>query len=651
MSNPSQAVADARGAGQLSEDAAANLATFATRSDCESWERAAVEELIAGGHWQELNDRFFRHLRFGTGGLRGRTIGRVVTAAERGGRAAGRPERPAVGTNCLNYRVVADATTAVARWVRESAGTKDRLVIGYDSRWFSPEFARAAADTATAEGVDVLLFADAVSTPQLAFAVRWHGAGAGVMITASHNPPHDNGYKIYLPDGSQVVEPAVSAIAGHIERVREAPSRADAGRDTGRDAGRRGEVRLLDAAEDESFLRAMGEECLLGGAAWRAGGNVCVVYTPLHGTGGRLVPRVLRAAGVRVHVVEEQAALDGGFPTVASPNPEVPEAFAAGLARARSTGADAVLATDPDADRLGVAARDGEGAYRLLSGNEVSALLADFRLARLFAAGTLSADNAARAVVIKTFVTTDLIRAIAESYGVRCVETLTGFKYVGAKLRDYSRRVHPAADGALPLSRAEALASDAGTYLVLGCEESFGYLAGDYVRDKDANGAALMLAELMAHLADAGTTMLARLDALYLRHGYYLDRLMTLPFEGQRGASDLAALLASYRREPPRSFGATPVAQVQDFDAETILDADGEPLPRELMLRYTLADGGRFTIRGSGTEPKLKFYFSLRADAPTPGALAEARARLASRLERGWAALREDVRRRLASAS
>jgi phosphoglucomutase len=314
------------------------------------------------------------------------------------------------------------------------------------------------------------------------------------------------------------------------------------------------------------------------------------------------------------------------------------------VAQARRIGADTVIATDPDTDRLGIAARAGDD-YALLSGNQIGALLADYRLARLFGAGVLTPDNASHAAVVKTYVTSDLIKAVAEHYGVRCVETLTGFKYIGAKLRAYAARVDDGGDGMRSVGRAEALA--AGTYLVLGCEESFGYLAGDYVRDKDANGAALMFAEVAADSASRGASVLDRLDELYLRHGYHAERLATLPFEGQRGAADRAALLDSYRRTPPRQIAGVSVDAVQDFGVDTVVDTDGERVPAELMLRFSLADGGRVTVRGSGTEPKLKYYIAMRAAVAEPEALSDAKAALAARLEAVWTELREDVATRL----
>lgn len=630
----------ARAGGALSADAATQLEAFLARPDLAAWERDAVAELAEAGAWTELDDRFYRRLRFGTGGLRGRTIGRVVAPSERGAASEGaRPARAAVGVNCLNDRAVADATRGLVRWLRAQAGgAAPSLAVAYDTRHFSPEFARVTAETARDEGATVHLYASAASTPQLAFTVRETGAMAGVVLTASHNPPHDNGYKIYLGDGSQIVEPAASEIAAAIEAARGSAPAVDTVPGT---------IHVIGAELDEPFLDAI----RAGSATPRregSGAPVRIVYTPLHGTGIRIIPRALAAAGVAVHVVESQATPDGAFPTVPSPNPEDPRVFAEAIAVARVIGADAVLATDPDADRLGIGARTPDGDYALLTGNQIGALLADFRLTRLRETGVITPENAGRAAIVKTFVTTDLIAAIAEHHGVHWVETLTGFKYIGAKQRAYAALAHPESGGRLPLSRADGLAR--GRHLVLGTEESYGYLAGDYIRDKDANGAALMLAELLLDVAARGTTVLAQLDALYLRHGYHADRLQTLPFEGASGGRDMARLLESYRLAPPARVAGSAVVEAQDFSRDTVVDADGERVPSELMLRWTLADGGRITVRGSGTEPKLKYYVALRAPAGDAAELSASKQRLDARLDAVWAELRADVAARLAAA-
>jgi len=601
------------------------------------WEAESLSQLIAQAAWDELNDRFYTSLKFGTGGLRGRTVRPLVTDAERGdGKPGGRPDHPAVGTNCMNARNVRAATAALLRFLRTKYPSAAlRIGISYDSRWFSREFAAEAAQVATVAGVDVLLFDAPASVPQLAFSVRKHEAHAGIMLTASHNPPHDNGFKVYSRDASQVIEPDASAIVAQIGVVDSvvAPLRP-------------GEVTALDNSADAEYLAALATTIVDSTLAKRARGTLSIVYSSLHGTGIRLIPAALRSLGVEPIIVQEQASLDGAFPTVRAPNPEDPNAFAMALATAREHGALAAIATDPDSDRIGIAVRRSvSDEFTLLTGNQVSALLAEYRLSSLFNSGVLSAANAHNAAIVKTYVTTDLLDAIAREHGVRCVNTLTGFKYIGAKLRYYAGKVLGADNAWRPLSREQAL--EHGTYLVLGCEESYGYLSGDYVRDKDANGAALMVAELLLAANVQGTSILDLLDSLYLKHGFSTDKLETLVFEGSRGAEQIQRLLASYRSAPPERYGEARVVRVDDFSRAGTTDADGEPLPTELMLRFHLLGGGHVTLRGSGTEPKLKFYLALSATPRDAAELERMKSDAREYFAGLWQTIRDDADARL----
>jgi phosphoglucomutase len=631
----------ARDRGDLSADAYTNVAAFLGLT-LEPWEREAVAALLDAGAWSELNDRFFRLLQLGTGGLRGRTIAKVVTDAERG-RAVpdDRPEHPAVGTNCMNARCVRNATRALVRFLwKKGVGARPRVAISFDTRHFSRDFAEETARTAAAEGADVLRFAEPASTPQLAFALRSHGCSAGVMITASHNPPYDNGYKIFGPDSAQFLGADADAITAEMMSLA-----TTAAASTTSSPGR---VDLLGPEADAPYLDALREVVLDASLFERTAASVRVVYSPLHGTGARIVPPALQRLGLPPALVAEQVSQDGRFPTVRAPNPEDPAAFTLSLATADREGAAAAFATDPDADRIGLAVRKPEGGWDLLTGNQLAALFAEYRLEALFRTGVLDAANASRATIVKTYVTTDLLRRIADAYGVRCIDTLTGFKHIGAKLRYYSAVVHGDGESWRPLSRAEALAQS--TYMVLGCEESYGYLCGDYVRDKDANGAAIMIAELLAATTAAGTTVAEQLDAIYVEYGYVGNRLGTIRLEGSKGAAQIALLLKSYRDAPPKALGTRTVASVEDFERMRMVDGDGQPVPPELMLRFHFTDGGHVTVRGSGTEPLLKIYLSIEQRVPERARLAAVKAGVEGDLTALWEAIRADADARLAGS-
>ncbi len=607
-------------------------------------DRASIDELVAQKAWTELDDRFFRDIAFGTGGMRGRTIGKVVTKAESGKpQPLDRPEFPGTGTNMLNYENVHRAVSALGAYLIDGyAGEKLSVVIAHDTRFFSREFSLKAAGALNALGINALLFPEDRSTPQLSFSVRQFGAYAGIMITASHNPPHDNGMKFYSRDGGQVVEPHATGITKKFQQFAADPAALSALLKTIKTLGK---IITLDMKADQVYQDAVADLVLEPTAISATRGKIKFVYTPLHGTGIHATPALLDKFGFHYSIVEMQRKGDGRFPTVKSPNPENAEALELAIKQAESEKADVVMATDPDCDRMGVAVRDAGGKMILLTGNQIGSIMAYYRCSRLAAQGILTEANRKNAVIIKTFVTTDLQKRIAERFGVGCINTLTGFKYIGEKMFDYEKALKDSDFGKRPAKerRAESLARS--HFVIFGGEESYGYTGGDYVRDKDANAAVLMFAEVAAWAKSQGQTLGEYLDEIYRELGFYTERLGTLTFEGAQGAQQIAKLLASFRAEPPTHYQGQVVVRVDDFGRDDFHDADGKAIPKETMLLFHLADGGRMAVRGSGTEPKIKFYFFTRADAT--GDLAAIKAQRKAFLDAWWTEVQEDVKRRV----
>jgi len=512
---------------------------------------------------REVEDRFFRDLEFGTGGLRG-----VMGA----------------GTNRMNRYVIGRATQGLAEDLLERAGGDEAplVVIAHDSRRNSPEFALEAACVLAANGIRVRLFRGLRPTPQLSFAVRDLGAAAGIVITASHNPPEYNGYKVYAADGGQLLPDDAKRLTARIERVtfdrvrRLSPEEAEA----------QGLLQWLDEEADRRYVDAvlaqsLRPELLKGGAAE----VLSIVYTPLHGAGNIPVREALRRAGfTRVHVVAEQEKPDGAFPTVKSPNPEEREAFDLAVAQAERLGADLVLGTDPDADRLGVVVKNEEGRYVVLSGNQTGALIVHYLLTTLKEQGRLPANGA----VVKTVVTGEMGADIARSFGCRVFNTLTGFKYIGEKITEFERT---------------------GEHVFLfGYEESYGYLAGTYARDKDAVVAALLACEAAAYWKAQGKSLYGVLLELYERYGAYLERLESRTLKGKDGLERIRAIMEDWRSRPPAEVAGVRVSGVEDYK-------DGlNGLPPENALKFLLEDGSWFCLRPSGTEPKIKVYFGVRRE-------------------------------------
>ncbi len=541
--------------------------------------RREVEEILQRADTAELNERFYTDLDFGTGGLRG-----VI-----GG-----------GFNRMNTLVVQRATQGLAAYIVKNGGTTSpAAVIAYDSRRYSSTFALDAALVLCANGVKTYVFSSLRPTPELSFAVRHLNATAGIVVTASHNPPRYNGYKVYWSDGGQVVPPHDKGIIAEVRAVRDVRSM------TREEAESKGLLVRVDKDVDDAYVEMVKSQALRPELMEQRGGSVKVVYTPLHGSGGMLVERVLRELGVEITFVAEQREPDGEFPTVTSPNPEEASAMALSLQLAAKVKADLVLGTDPDADRLGIAVPEG-GSYRLISGNQLGALLADY----VFSTRREQNRLPAKPAFIKTIVTTELQRLIAEKYGATVYDTLTGFKYIAEKIREFEAQPN-------------------GPVYVLGGEESYGFLVGSSVRDKDAVSAAAMAVEMALYHVSRGSSVIERLNEIYEVHGYFQEAMISTKFEGQSGLAAMGALMDSLRAKPPSTFAGQTVVAVKDYqDGTTTILSSAErtkdiTLPSSNVLQFILSDMTIVTARPSGTEPKIKFYASCRSN---PGvALAEAR--------------------------
>lgn len=640
--------------GKLLESSAKNILQLLARSSSPVY-TASVEQLVKAGAWEELNDRFFRTLAFGTGGLRGRTIGKIVTDIERGEPdKLGRPQYPCVGTNAMNFYNISRATQGLVAYLKEWFAKKNlpgrpKIVIAHDTRHFSRDFAELTAKVAVENGCDAALFEAPRSTPELSFAVRHTGASAGIVITASHNPPHDNGYKVYFSDGAQVVEPHASGI---IEKVNAMESDVY----TPLPASGQGKLESLGSEIDDAYMERL-ETLVLQPKLVQEQKGLRIIYTSIHGTGGEIIRPMLKKLGFTFNTVAQQDVLDGRFPTVKSPNPENAEALKMAIEQAGKEQADLVIATDPDCDRMGVAARNRSGEMQLFTGNQIGSLMACYRARILFEQGVLTPENASRGVIIKTFVTTDLQKAIATKYGLRCVETLTGFKYIGEKLGKYENALpEEARRNYRRMSEKETrgLRLRDSSFYVFGGEESYGYSGADFVRDKDGNGATVMFAEVAAYAKSRGLTLDALLDEVYSEFGFYLEKNGNLTFEGAEGAAKIKQLADSYAANPPKEVDGIAVTGVRNFAVEKFHDVEGDPIPSEKMLMFALADGRRVAVRPSGTEPKIKFYMFGRRE-PEAGAkfsgeeLDGIKKQVQASLDALWTWLQDDVNQRLSA--
>ena len=519
---------------------------------------------------KEIRERFYADLEFGTAGLRG-----IIGA----------------GTNRMNQYVVRKATQGLANYIIRMGGQNRGVAIAYDSRRMSPEFADFAALCLAGNGIKAYVFESLRPTPELSFAVRQLKCIAGINITASHNPPEYNGYKVYWEDGAQITPPHDAGIMDEVKKVTDYSATKTMDKEAARAAG----LYITIGQEiDDAFIAELKSQVLHLDAIKEQQKNLKIVYTPLHGTGNIPARRVLKELGFEnVYVVKEQELPDGNFPTVSYPNPEAAEAFELGLKLAREVDADLVLATDPDADRLGVRVKDKDGVYHDLTGNMSGCLLADYEIGQRKALKGLPEDG----VLIKTIVTTNMADAIARYYGVDLIEVLTGFKYIGQQILGFEQ-------------------SGKGTYL-FGFEESYGCLIGTHARDKDAIVATMALCEAAAYYKAQGKTLWDAMIELYERYGYYKDDIQAVSLKGIEGLQKIQQIMETMRNNPPAKLGGYQVCSFRDYKAGIIRDiATGEErpsgLPSSNVLYYDLTDDAWLCVRPSGTEPKVKFYYGVK---------------------------------------
>ena len=633
--------------GKLMPSAAENLNTWLA-AGLPAWAQQSLAELIERGEWGELNDRFYRYLEFGTGGIRGRTIGRVAAKVETGILSpTGSPEHANIGCNLLNEFTLLRAVIGLHRYIAkhlagQGSRARPKIVIAHDVRHFSRHFCELAASTWSRLGGEAVIFDGPRSTPQLSFTVRHQRAHTGAVITASHNPPHDNGFKAYFDDGAQVTPPHDKGIIAEVDAVPLSAVHEYLTKDLAK-------VVTLGRQADDDYLAAAAQAALDPEVFRRT--PLRVVYTNIHGVGGISSVPLLLHAGVQVTEVPEQVAFDARFPTVKSPNPENAEAMALAVALAEKGGHDLVMATDPDGDRMGAAVRNRAGQLVLLTGNQVGAMLADYRIAKYKELGWIPAKGTDRACIVKTFVTTPLQDAIGRGHGVKVINTLTGFKWIAGKMRGYeqalAKAMGPGFDyDATPFRERAALLQQQSTFYLFGTEESYGYLPNDLLRDKDGNSACLMFAEVAAWVKSRGLTVPEYLDEIYLKYGFFLEGVINIYYEGASGTAKIKRILDTYRFAPPTAFGATKVTRFQDFGREKFFDADNEQIPAQDLYLVTLANGYSFAARGSGTEPKMKFYLFAQEPVKSAADLPAAKAKAQATLDALKALMEADARQR-----
>ena len=529
-------------------------------------------------------DAFYTNLEFGTAGMRG-YIG--------------------AGTNRINVYVVRQATEGLAKLVASKGdeAKKRGVAIAYDSRHFSPEFAFESAQVLAAHGIQSYVFESLRPTPELSFAVRHYNAIAGIMVTASHNPKEFNGYKVYGEDGGQMPPTDASALTDYIRAIDNPFTIELADLEESKASGI---IKVLGEETDVQYLEELKDLSINPELIKEYGADMKIVYTPLHGTGEMLTRRALAQAGFNsVQIVESQATADPDFSTVASPNPESQAAFALAEELGREVGADVLLATDPDADRVGVEVRQADGSYWNLSGNQIGAIIAKYILEAHKQAGTLPAN----AALCKSIVSTELVTKIAESYGATMFNVLTGFKFIAEKIQEFE---------------------DTNNYTYMfGFEESFGYLIKPFVRDKDAIQAVLLVAEIAAYYRSRGLTLADGIDEIFKEYGYFAEKTISVTLSGKDGAEQIKAIMAKFRNNAPEQFNGTDISLFEDFALQTATDKDGKvtalTTPPSDVLKYTLADDSWFAVRPSGTEPKIKFYIATVGET-----LAEAEEKIAN---------------------
>lgn len=637
--NLTESIQAAADAGNVLQSTADNVTLWVEGNFLPDWALQSIEELISKEAWEELNDRFYKNMEFGTGGIRGRTIGKVTAAGETGTLSEqGTPEHPAIGSNVLNDFNVIRATIGLYNYNKHYLDSNEifdtpKLVIAHDVRHFSRYFCELAASTWTRLGGIAMIFDGPRSTPHLSFSVRKLGATAGIVITASHNPPHDNGFKAYFTDGAQVVEPHASGIVEQVGMFNLPETAQHLELDLEK-------VITLPASIDEAYYDSVMDVALDKELFEKS--DVKVVFSPIHGTGGIASIPVLQRLGIAVDVVEAQNDFDPKFASVKSPNPENAEALAMSIERAEATGADVVIATDPDCDRMGVAVRDGEGKMQLLTGNQIGSVMAEYRIVQMKERGILPPGGTDRAALVKTFVTTPLQDTIGEAHGLKVINTLTGFKWIGEKIADYEKELQAQLkekhgyqidyDNTDYLKRADLL-QEHSTFYVFGGEESYGYLGSDAVRDKDGNAAVVMFVEIASYLKSQGKTFLNYLDTLYSKYGYFFETLGNVYYEGAAGAQKIKNILESYRSDTPKEIGGIAVTEMKDFGVDVFTDADGKTIPKQDFYFLTLANGYKYAVRGSGTEPKIKFYLFGHEEVTDPAELEDKKTLTISTIE------------------
>lgn len=524
----------------------------------------------------EIKERFYKELEFGTAGLRG-----VIGA----------------GTNRMNIYTVRKTTQGLANYIAAVSGQEKGVAIAHDSRRMSPEFAKEAALCLAANGVKAYIFDSLRPTPELSYAVRKLGCIAGINITASHNPPEYNGYKVYWEDGAQITPPHDSGIMAEVQKVTDYNTVKTMDEEAAKAAGL---FQVIGKEVDDAYIEELKSQVIHMDAIKAMAKELKIVYSPLHGTGNIPARRVLKELGFeQVYVVKEQELPDGEFPTVSYPNPEADEAFELGLKLAKEVDADLVLATDPDADRLGVRVKDKNGEYHTLTGNMSGCLLADYELGQRKAVnGSLPQDGA----MISTIVTTNMAAAIAKYYGVKFIEVLTGFKYIGQQILGFET-------------------SGAGSYL-FGFEESYGCLIGTHARDKDAIVATMALCEAAAYYKTKDMTLWDAMIEMYERYGYYKDDIQSITLKGIEGLAQIQTILENLRKNPPAEIGGYKVLSARDYKADTIVDMETKEvkatgLPSSNVLYYDLTDDTWVCVRPSGTEPKIKIYYGVKGTSLT----------------------------------
>lgn len=524
------------------------------------------------GNREEIEDRFYKTLEFGTAGLRG-----VLGA----------------GTNRMNVFTVRQATAGLAEYIKKTGHAERGVVIAYDSRHFSPEFALEAAKVLCANNIKVYLFESLRPTPELSFSVRHLHCIAGIVITASHNPAKYNGYKVYGEDGGQMPLDAANAVTEEIRKtdMLTGPSVMDE-----KEALSKGLLTYIGEDVDRKYLESVFARRVNPEAVAEVADSFSIVYTPFHGSGNKLVQRILRMSGLKnLYVVREQEEPDGDFPTVKSPNPEDKEGFKLAIELAKKNNTDLIIGTDPDSDRVGIIVRDSDGEYVNFTGNQTGALLTDYILSQYTEKKTMPKNP----VVIKTVVTTEMIRAITAYYGVEMMEVLTGFKFIGEKIKEFE--------------------ADNSHSFVFGFEESYGYLSGTYARDKDAVVASMLIVEMAAWYKKQGMTLYDAMQKLYKKYGWYSEGVISIVEEGIEGPAKIAAMINKIRTDCPKEIAGLSVDAVRDYSTGIITRRDGScgetKQPKNNMLYLELENGaGWLAVRPSGTEPKLKLYFGLRED-------------------------------------